>query len=162
MTYLAFISDPDNAVQVKYGVEGLGYEMDGENIVAFTTDERIANGTSSNPSDNAFLWTNFDFEADKLVENYQKSNPEVPADVVEGKIASQYSNYFDKKMIPEALASDEYVPNLQELIVNFVFKCMSAPEGQFDAVYEKEYQTLLDNHLQEVLDERAEWYDSNH
>lgn len=162
MTYLAFISDPDNAVQVKYGVEGLGYEMEGDDIVAFTTDERIANGTSSNPSDNAFLWTNFEFEADNLVNNYQKSNPEVPADVVEGKIASQYSNYFDKKMIPEALASDEYVPNLQELIVNFVFKCMSAPEGQFDAVYEKEYQTLLDNHLQEVLDERAEWYDSNH
>ena len=38
---------------------------------------------------------------------------------------------------------------------------MCAPEGQFEEVYEKEYQILLDNHLQEVLDDRAAWYDAN-
>jgi putative aldouronate transport system substrate-binding protein len=38
---------------------------------------------------------------------------------------------------------------------------MNAPEGQFDAVWDAEYQILVDNHLQEVLDERAAWYDAN-
>lgn len=28
-------------------------------------------------------------------------------------------------------------------------------------IYEREYQILVDNHLQEVLDERAAWYDAN-
>ena len=53
------------------------------------------------------------------------------------------------------------MPLLQSLIVEFVFKVMSAPEGKFDEVYDKEYQILVDNHLQEVLDERAAWYDAN-
>ena len=53
------------------------------------------------------------------------------------------------------------MPLLQSLIVEFVFKVMSAPEGKFDEVYDKEYQTLVDNHLQDVLDERAAWYDAN-
>ena len=53
------------------------------------------------------------------------------------------------------------MPLLQTLIVEFVFKVMCAPEGQFEEVYEKEYQILLDNHLQEVLDDRAAWYDAN-
>ena len=65
-------------------------------------------------------------------------------------------------LIGSALKTDEYVPLLQTLIVEFVFKCMNAPEGKFDEVYNTEYQILLDNHLQEVLDERAAWYDANH
>ena len=64
-------------------------------------------------------------------------------------------------MTPSALETDQYVPLLQSLIVEFVFKVMSAPEGKFDEVYDKEYQTLVDNHLQDVLDERAAWYDAN-
>ena len=59
------------------------------------------------------------------------------------------------------METDEYAPLLQTLIVEFVFKVMCAPEGQFEEVYEKEYQILLDNHLQEVLDDRAAWYDAN-
>ncbi len=162
VTYLAFISNPDNAMEIKYGLEGLGYERDGDKVNSFSRADRLANGTSGDPSDNNFLYSNFDWEKENLVADRIASNPNVPVEVNEGKIASQYSNYYDRALIPAALATDEYVPLLQELIVKFVFKCMAAPEGQFDAVYEKEYQTLVDNHLQEVLDERAAWYDANH
>ena len=96
-----------------------------------------------------------------IIVDHQISNPEVPAEVAAGKKTSQYSNYYHTAQIGGALPSDEYVPLLQELIVEFVFKCMCAPEGKFDEVYEKEYQILLDNHLQDVLDERAAWYDEN-
>ena len=159
--YLAFMSDPDIAFQTRGGLEGLGYEMVDGKQVGFDRATRLANGTSSNPGDNCMLWGNFDTTLETIIEEYQISNPEVPAEVAAGKKTSQYSNFYHTAQIGGALPSDEYVPLLQELIVEFVFKCMSAPAGKFDEVYEKEYQILLDNHLQEVLDERAAWYDKN-
>jgi putative aldouronate transport system substrate-binding protein len=163
MKYLNFLSIEENAIQVSYGIIGYGADLgpDGYPVSRSKTD-RLASGTSGNPSDNNFLITNFDFEMDKKVDNWLASTPHAPRDVIEGKIASQYSNYFDKCLIGSALKTDEYVPLLQTLIVEFVFKCMNAPEGKFDEVYNTEYQILLDNHLQEVLDERAAWYDANH
>jgi len=160
--YLAFISDPANAKELKYGIEGLGYNTVDGKIVELSRADKLAIGTSGDPSDNNFLYTNFDWEKENIIENWKASDPEVPVDVIESKFESQYGNYYDRMLIPSALQSDEYVPLLQELIVKFVFKCMAAPAGEFDAVYEKEYQTLVDNHLQEVLDERAAWYDANH
>ena len=159
--YIAFLSDPANAQNVDNGLEGLGYEIVDGKVVGFDRATRIANGTSSNPGDNGFMWGNYPTSLDDLIFAYQQSNPEVPADVAAQKRTVQYSNYYHSSLIGGALASDEYVPLLQTLICEFIFKVMSAPEGQFDAVYEAEYQILLDNHLQEVLDERAAWYDAN-
>ena len=122
---------------------------------------RASRHTSSNPSDNCFLYSNIAYARERLLDKFKASNPNTPEDVAEGKIASQYSNYFDRCLIPAALETDEYAPLLQTLIVELVFKVMCAPEGQFEEVYEKEYQILLDNHLQEVLDDRAAWYDAN-
>lgn len=161
MTYLNFLTQEKNAIELKYGIEGLGYDMVEGIPVERTQDERLKAGTSSNPSDNNFLLTNFEFEEEQLLDTYKMAYPQVPEDVAEARISSRYSNYFDRVRIPAALKTDEYAPLLQELIVEFVFKCMSAPEGKFDEVYEAEYQILLDNHLQEVLDERAAWYDAN-
>ena len=159
--YLAFLSNQENAMNIAYGIVGLGTELVDGKPVKKTADELTELGLSPNLSDSNFLYSNFDFEKDSLVENFMTSYPDVPQDVAEGKIACQYSNYYDKCLIPAALKTDQYVPLLQTLIVEFVFKCMNAPEGQFDQVYEQEYQILLDNHLQEVLDERAAWYDAN-
>lgn len=159
--YLQFLSVEANSVEVRNGIEGLGYDLVDGQVVGRNRADRIAAGTSSNPSDNSMLWGNFDMTLDELIAEYTLEEPEVPAEVCESKIRSQYSNYYHTALIGGALKSDEYVPLLQELIVEFVFKCMLAPEGQFDAVYEKEYQILLDNHLQDVLDERAAWYDAN-
>ena len=143
------------------GMEGYGYDLVDGVYVERSRDKRIAAGTSSNPSDNCFLYSNFEYSRNMLLDKFKASNPNTPEDVAEGKIASQYSHYFDRCLIPAALETDEYVPLLQTLIVEFVFKVMCAPEGQFEEVYEKEYQILLDNHLQEVLDDRAAWYDAN-
>ena len=159
--YLNFLSNEQNAIEVNMGMEGYGYDLVDGVYVERSRDKRIAAGTSSNPSDNCFLYSNFEYSRNMLLDKFKASNPNTPEDVAEGKIASQYSHYFDRCLIPAALETDEYVPLLQTLIVEFVFKVMCAPEGQFEEVYEKEYQILLDNHLQEVLDDRAAWYDAN-
>lgn len=161
MKYLSFLSVEKNAIEMRFGIEGYGYDVVDGLYVERSRDERIEAGTSSNPSDNSFLWGNFAYAKDLLLSNYEAGHPEVPTDVAEGRIASQYSNYFDAKLISDSLESDQYAPLLQTLIVEFVFECMNAPEGKFDEVYDAAYQTLLDNHLQDVLDERAAWYDSH-
>lgn len=161
MQYLAFLSVEENAIQVSNGVEGYGFDRVDGIPVARQRDERIAAGTTPNPNDSNLLIANFSYNADRLVENYITANPEVPEEVSEGKIEHQYSHWFDKTLIPAALETDQYVPLLQTLIVEFVFKVMSAPEGQFDQVYETEYQILVDNHLEEMLADRAAWYDEN-
>ena len=159
--YLSWLSNEENAIQISYGIVGLGSEMVDGYPVKKTSDELIALGLSKDLGDSNFLYANFEFEKDRLVDNYMINYPEVPRDVAEQAMETQYSNWYDKCLIPAALETDQYVPLLQTLIVEFVLKCMNAPEGQFDQVYEQEYQILLDNHLQEVLDERAAWYDAN-
>ncbi len=159
--YLAWLSAEENAMNVSYGVIGIGSDLVDGIPMAKPSEERIKLGMTPNPGDSNFLIANFGFEKDRLVANFMNSNPGVPLEVAEGKIASQYSNYYDKCLIPSALQTDQHVPLLQKLIAEFVFKVMSAPEGKFDEVYAQEYQILVDNHLQEVLDERAQWYDAN-
>lgn len=159
--YLAWLSNQDNAMNVSYGIVGVGSELVDGVLVRKPSEEVIKLGMTPNANDSNFLIANFDFEQDNLVKNFMSSHPGVPAEVAEGKIKSQYSNYYDKCLIPSALETDQYVPLLQSLIAEFVFKVMSAPEGKFEEVYAKEYQILLDNHLQDVLDERAAWYDAN-
>lgn len=159
--YLTWLSKEENAVNISYAIVGVGSDMvDGQPVMK-TNNELVALGLPTSCGDSNFLHANFAFAKDRLVENFKIQNPDAPADVCEDKIRIQYSNYYDKCLIPAALETDQYVPLLQSLISEFVFKVMSAPEGKFDEVYEAEYQILLDNHLQEVLDERAAWYDAN-
>lgn len=159
--YLAWMSNAENAMNIKYAIVGVGSDLVDGVPVSKSKEEKVALGLTPDSNDSNFLFANFDFEEDMLVKNFMNSNQAVPQDVAEGKIKSQYSNWYDKCLIPTALDSDQYVPLLQTLICEFVFKVMCAPEGKFDEVYESEYQILLDNHLQDVLDERAAWYDAN-
>ena len=161
MTYLAFVSDEENGIQIRNGLENLGYEVVDGKIIGFSRDQRIANGTSSNPTDNGFLWGNFEYATKSFLEDYMASNPEVPQDAAESRVEHRYSGFYHTVAPTDPLEADQYSALLNELIVEFVFKCMCAPEGQFDKVYEEGYQLLLDNHLQDLLDERATWYDAN-
>ena len=53
---------------------------------------RASRHTSSNPSDNCFLYSNFAYARERPLDKFKASNPSTPEDVADGKIASQYSN----------------------------------------------------------------------
>lgn len=163
MTYLGWISNYDNALNVEMGIIGVGSEMNSDGVPMLKPQEElIALGLNPSCGDMDMLMRGFNFGFDAKLEAARTAMPNVPEEVMKEKIEIEERNYYDPMVIPSALDTDQYVPLLQKLIVEFVFKVMSAPEGQFEQVYEKEYQKLLDNHLQEVLDERAAWYDANH
>ena len=120
--YLSWLSIEENAMNVAYGIVGLGSDMVDGVPVRKTSEEMTKLGLNPSPGDSNFLIANFDFEKDRLVENFMSGNPGVPQEVVEEKMKVQYSNYYDKCLIPSALETDQYVPLLQSLIVEFVFK----------------------------------------
>lgn len=159
--YLAWLTNEENALNVRFDILGVGSEVVDGVPIAKTGSERLKMGLAGSPNDLNFFWTNFAIEYPGLVDSFCEERPYVPREVAQGKIDSQYSNYYDRSVITSVLKTDEYVPNLQKLIIEFVFKVISAPEGQFEATYEKEFKKLNDNHLQEVLEERGKWYDEN-
>lgn len=161
MKYLAFQSKIENSIEIKGGIEGLGYEWQDDMMVTYSRDVRIANGTSSNPGDNNLLWSNYEFEVDQLADKIKASNPNVPDDVNEASAYHRYNEYYHRVGIGAPLEADEFAPLLNELIVEFVFKCIVAEEGTFEQVYEQGYQKLVDNGLNQLLEQRGEWYDNN-
>ena len=162
MKYLALLSDPATSFDVRNGLEGLGYEKNDDGTYTYySRDEKIANGTSSNPSDNAFLWCNYEKSQEELLEEYRVNYPDIPDDARVSAIEHQYNGFYHRVGIADPLDEDQYAPLLNELIVEFVFQCMCAEEGQFEAVYEAGYQKLVDNHLNDLLEARGAWYDEN-
>ena len=162
MTYLGWISNYENALNVEMGIIGVGSEKNSSGVPVLKSEaELLELGLNPVCGDMNMLMRGFDFGEEASLAANKNAYPGAPEEVLRDYLKIQGTNFYDPVVITSSLETDQYVPLLQSLICEFVFKVMSAPEGQFDAVYEKEYQKLLDNHLQEVLDERAAWYDAN-
>nr|WP_295682146.1 extracellular solute-binding protein [uncultured Lachnoclostridium sp.] len=162
MTYLGWISNYENALNVEMGIIGVGSEKNSSGVPVLKSEaELLELGLNPVCGDMNMLMRGFDFGEEASLAANKVAYPDAPEEVLSDYLKVHSTNYYDPVVITSSLETDQYVPLLQSLICEFVFKVMSAPEGQFDAVYEKEYQKLLDNHLQEVLDERAAWYDAN-
>lgn len=162
MAYLGWISNYENALNIEDCITGIGTTVEADGTRKRLPEaEMKAKGLPTSPNDLDMLRRGFDFGAPQRMKDYKTAWPDIPQDVLDAYEKITYTNFYDPAFIPSALASDQYVPLLQTKIVEFVFKCMNAPAGQFDAVYEKEFNVLVQNHMQEVLDERAKWYDDN-
>ena len=164
MVYLNFMSNHDNCIEIENARVGIGSELGEDGIPIKKSNEEIRElGFPTSLGDFSML-VRFPifFGKEPYLRNQQATYPEVPAEFFEADYDIRYNpeGYYDMKNIGSALPSDKYVPLLQTLICEFVLKVMNAPEGQFEEVYQEQYEILLDNHLQEVLDERTAWYDS--
>lgn len=159
--FLRFLTNEENAKNIKYSVIGLGSKLENGIPVKKSNDELHALGLTAQGNDINFMYSNFPFERDALANNLVAVYPKVPLEVAKQKYDVQYSNYFDRCLIPAVLNSDTQAVVLQTKILQFVSNVMTAPAGEFENVYNKEYQVLVDNGLNEVLNERAAWYDEH-
>lgn len=162
MTFLSWISKRENALNIEYGIIGMGSTLDESGVpVQKSNAEWKQLGLATSANDLDMLTRTMFFGDAKFIANRHAGYPKAPRAYFEEEFAIRYSKdrYYDPVTIGAALDSDQYVPLLQTLIVELVFKCMNAPQGQFDAVYEQQYKKLLDNNLQQVLNERGAYYD---
>lgn len=162
MKYFSWISNRENALNVEYHIIGKGSQLNEAGIpITRPSSELKAMGFGSSGDLNMLTRTMF-FGKDSFLANRKASYPQVPMAYFEAEYAVRYNKdlYYDGYTIGAALDSDQYVPLMQSLIVEMVFKTMNAPEGKFEEEYAKQYKKLLDNNLQQILDERAAYYDT--
>lgn len=161
MKYYSWISKRENALNLEYFIFGEGSTLNEKGIpVLKPKDELKAMGFASGGDLDMLTRTPF-FGKENFLENRKGEYPHVPMEYFEAEFDIRYNKdrFYDAYLIGAALPSDQYVPLLQTLIVEMVFKVMNAPEGKFEEVYAEQYQKLLDNKLQQVLDERGAYYD---
>lgn len=162
MKYLAWISKRENSLNLQYFIIGEGSTLNDEGIPVLKPKAELkAMGLASGGDLDMLTRTPF-FGKKNFLENRKGEFPKVPMEYFEAEFDIRYdkSRYYDAYTIGAALPSDQYVPLLQTLIVEMVFKVMNAPEGKFEEVYAEQYKKLLDNRLQQVLDERGAYYDT--
>lgn len=166
MEFLAFMSNEDNAntfANRLWSSEAATVDENGAPVSLLTKQEAQNLGYAERTSDMNNIRVSFDFGKENYVENQSKSAPNVPTEFFSAKydIVRNKEGLYHNSAIPGTLSSDIYLSGLQTLICEFALKVISAPEGQFDKVWESAYAKLVENHLEDVLAERAAWYDAN-
>lgn len=163
MKYLNWLADPANAVQVRYTPE-LTYDELGVANEPSTADKE-AKGYPGTCDDLCIMNLNFDW-----VNDYETmSKSQYAAQEQDWASVEWYENYYDvcangKYRFPiYGYISDEqatYGTDIKNKMLTFVYNCICAPSDQFETVYQKGYDELVNSGLQKILDARAAYYDS--
>ncbi len=165
MKYLNWMADPAVAVQIRYSPE-LTYNELGV-AVEPKEDEKNEKGYPGTLDDLCIMNLNFDWVND--FDTMAKAN--AMEQTTDWATEEWYKNYYDVcalgkfrfpsyAFIPEAEAT--YGIDIKTRMIQFVYTCICAPADQFEATYEKGYNELVNAGLQDILDGRAEYYDSIH
>ena len=166
MEFLAFMSNEDNAntfANRLWSEEAAALDETGAPYALITKQQAQDLGYAERTSDMNNIRVNFDFGRANYIKNQVASAPNVPEEFFGTKydIVRNSNKIYHNSAIPGTLDSDVYLSGLQTLICEFAMKVISAPEGQFEKVWEASYAKLVENHLEDVLNERAAWYDAN-
>ncbi len=163
MKYLNWMADPAVAVQIRYSPE-LTYNELGV-AVEPNEEEKNEKGYPGTLDDLCIMNLNFDWVND--YDTMAKANAMEQS--TDWATEEWYKSYYDVSQtgkfifpsyafIPEAEAT--YGVDIKTRMIQFVYTCICAPADQFESTYEKGYQELVNAGLQDILDGRAEYYDS--
>jgi len=163
MKYLNWMADPEVAMTIRYTPD---YIIDESGAAAEPTrEEKEAMGYGGTPDDLCIMNLNFSWVNDVEVlakANYTSQN-------TDWATIEWYQNYHEVKAIGKfrypvyAYISEEeqtYGSDMKSRMYEYAYRCICASPGQFDSVYETEYKELVNAGLNDILDARAEYYDS--
>ncbi|MCM3631734.1 extracellular solute-binding protein [Paenibacillus camelliae] len=165
--FLEWMSQPDNLFFLQNGVEGENYTIDSDGIAIRNADFEGESVLSLN--NNKDYWA-------LVIETQLYDDPEINrkaqirnwAPVGYEYLAEDLIKYYEETAefrTPDALFTEvvetvsEYKADLNELFQELYIKVATAPEDQFDKLYEEAKQTYLDAGYQEILDEKQEIID---
>lgn len=165
--FLEWMSQPENLFFLQNGVEGENYTIDEDGIPVRNPDFQGESVLSAN--NNKDYWA-------LVIESVVYDDPEVNkkaqirnwAPSGYEHLVEQHLKYYEEAApyrTPDALFTEvvetvsEYKADLNELFQELYIKVATAPEDQFDAVYEESKQIYLDAGYQDILDEKQEIID---
>lgn len=165
--FLEWMSQPDNLFFLQNGVEGENYTIDSDGIAIRNAD--FAGESVLSLNNNKDYWA-------LVIETQLYDDPEINrkaqirnwAPVGYEYLAEDLIKYYEETAefrTPDALFTEvvetvsEYKADLNELFQELYIKVATAPEDQFDKLYEEAKQTYLDAGYQEILDEKQEIID---
>ncbi|MFC6332135.1 extracellular solute-binding protein [Paenibacillus septentrionalis] len=166
--FLEWMSQPDNLFFLQNGVEGENYTIDSDGIAIRNAD--FAGESVLSLNNNKDYWA-------LVIETQLYNDPEVNrkaqirnwAPVGYEYLAEDLIKYYEETApyrTPDALFTEvvesvaEYKADLNELFQELYIKVATAPEDQFDKLYEESKQIYLDAGYQEILDEKQKIIES--
>ncbi|WP_029322747.1 extracellular solute-binding protein [Butyrivibrio sp. AE3004] len=161
MKYLNWLADPENAELVSYTPEHTNTDKNAPK--SLLKDELFARGYPGSPEDYSIVNEHFEFVEDReaqisawSVDNDWESN-EWFEGFYDAVVKDQYT--FPKtSVVLEAEA--KYQTGLETALVEYAFNLICCPTDEFDSMQESEYRRLQSLGLDEILKERAAYYDS--
>lgn len=160
--YLEWMSQPDNLFFLQNGVEGENYTLDADGIAVkiadFAGESKLSN---NNNKDYWGLVTEMaEYASPELSRKSYIRNWAPPGYEYLAEDMLKYYDEVEEYRTPDALFSvvlekvNEYKADLNSLFQELYVKCVLAPEGEFDAIYEAAKKTYLNAGYQEILDEK--------
>lgn len=162
--YLDWMSDPEVAENIAYTPE---HERDEAGVpIALTEAQLFEKGYPGTLDDlsivNGFLeWMS---NKDSVVSYWSQSQ------AVEWESKDWFENYYDVMNVGKfryptypfiSDAEANYGKNIEDMMVEYVYRLISCSPSEFDALQQAEYSNLQNAGLQQILDARAEYYDAN-
>ena len=163
MKYLNWMADPEVAVNITYTPE---HETNEEGVaLAPTTQEKADMGYPDNNSDFNIMNDNFFWMNDNEI----MAQTGYDTQASEWASLEWYQNYYETRLVGKftfpvyAYVSDAeqtYGADIKSRMIEFAYNVICCSSDQFETVYESGYNELLNAGLQDILDARAEYYDS--
>ena len=163
MKYLNWMADPEVAVNISYTPE---HETSEDGVaLAPTTEEKADMGYPDNNSDYNIMNDNFAWVNDNEI--MAQTNYDTQAS--EWASLEWYENYYETRLAGQytfpvyayvSEAEQTYGADIKSRMIEFVYNVICCPADAFESTYESGYNELLNAGLQDILDARAEYYDS--
>lgn len=96
-----------------------------------------------------------------VVKSRQISMPYLSEEYLSDNYDTLKKDVYYEPVVKKVLEKEaKYGVNLTKMVIEMEYRVVSAPVDQFDAVYEAEYQKMVEAGLEEVWKEREEYYNS--
>lgn len=161
--YLNWMADPAVAEDILYSPDHSNTENGVP--IPLTEEEAYEHGYPGTMADLNILNDKLAYSETKegVVESYMQWNSWEEKPWFENSYDIIFKDgYFVYDTYPAVIQAEaEYGNNIKTLSVEYVYKLICCDPAEFDALQEAEYAKLVSAGLEDVLNERGEWYDAN-
>lgn len=159
--YLNWLANIENSMKVMFTPD---YTTDENGVpIAIPKSELEAQGYAGTPNDFTIVTQYWSYSGNKdaLVSEWTSKYPYLSKEYFENFYDTVTSGIFNDPIPQEILGSEtKYLSNITKLAIELAYKSIIVPPAEFEATYQAEYDKLIQAGLQEMFDERAEYYDT--